>query len=210
MFHKTILLAQLEEIENRLRSIDDLLKYAVIILVAAVIVYAVFKLVLPKKKPVYKEVVEPAIDVATLGNEGPPIVGPILELSHLPVRLAAVVLAPAGRIRSLPPQNQLGDLFDAILPGLNKVVAAHRPLLRCWPPHVSTQGFAHTVFRKCRLPGDAGKGTPWSTLAGVFKLEGQPMMAGLIMRAAEPNGLSQDVIEFEGQWRAHLQIREYS
>ena len=35
-------------------------------------------------------------------------------------------------------------------------------------------------------------------------------MAGLIMRTAEPNSLSQEVIEFEGQWRAHLQIKGYS
>jgi hypothetical protein len=101
-------------------------------------------------------------------------------------------------------------VFDAILPGLNRVAAAHKPLVRCWPPHVSTQGFAHTVFRLCRLPGEGGKGTPWSTLAGLCKVEGQPMMAALIMRTAEPNSLAQEVIEFEGQWRAHLQIKGHT
>jgi len=209
MFYKTIVLGQLENAERVVQWLSgDLLKYGVIALVILVVLYVLCKkFPLSKKKPVYKELTNLGIDVTTLGNEGPPRRGPVLEFCNIPVRLAAVVLAPAGRARQLPPAGQLGDVFDAILPGLNKVVIAHRPLVRCWPTNVSTQGFAHTVFRQCRLPGDSGKGTPWSTMAGVFKIGGQSMMAGLILRAAEPNGIGQEVVELEGQWRARLQIK---
>ena len=42
------------------------------------------------------------LDLAALGEGGPPAGPPVLELYNLPVRLAAIVLAPAGRVRELP------------------------------------------------------------------------------------------------------------
>jgi hypothetical protein len=209
MFHKIIVLGQLENAERVVQSLlGDLLKYGVITLVILTVLYVLYKMFLVgKKKPVYEEPTDLAIDVTKLGNDGPPQGGPVLEFCNLPVRLVAVVLAPAGRARQLPPPDQFGDVFDAILPGLSKVVTAQQPLVRCWPTNISTQGFSHTVFRQCRLPGDSGKGTPWSTLAGVFKVGGQPMMAGLVMRAAEPNSIGQEIVENEGQWRTRLQIK---
>ena len=130
-----------------------------------------------------------------------------MELYNLPVRLAAVVLAPVGRVSDLPPDGQIPLLIEAIIPGLDKMAALHRPLICRWPNQVSARGFAHLFFINAKLPGDGGKGTPWSSVAGVFKLKGQPLMAGLVLRAAAPNSLGQTIIETEHQWLGCLRVR---
>jgi hypothetical protein len=147
------------------------------------------------------------IQIASLGEDGPPQGPPFLEFYNLPMRLAAVVLAPVGRTGNLPPDDELSPLIEAIVPGLDRVTALHRPLVRRWPNQVSANGFAHLFFNHARLPGDGGKGTPWSSMAGVFKAKGKPVMAGLIFRAAAPNSLGQTIIESEHQWLGCLRVR---
>jgi hypothetical protein len=147
------------------------------------------------------------IEVADLGEAGPPPGPPFLELYNLPMRLAAIVLAPVGRTSELPPDEELSPLIEAIVPGLDRVTALHHPLVRRWPNQVSANGFAHLFFNHARLPGDGGKGTPWSSMAGVFKAKGKPVMAGLIFRAADPNSLGQTIIESEHQWLGCLRVR---
>jgi hypothetical protein len=148
------------------------------------------------------------IDVAALGQHGPPTTGPVLELYNVPMRLATVILAPAGRVRQLPPAGQLPAVFEAILPGLDRIVQAQQPLIRRWPGQLSGSGFANVVFANVRLPGDGGKGTPWSAVAGMFKMQGQPLMAGLVLRAAQPNSIGQTVIESEPMWLGCLRVKE--
>ena len=83
----------------------------------------------------------------------------------------------------------------------------HRPLLRRWPNQLSASGFVHLFFNNARLPGTGGKGTPWSSVAGVFKVQGQPAMAGLVLCAAKPNSLGQTIIDSEYQWLGCLRVR---
>jgi hypothetical protein len=147
------------------------------------------------------------IDVAALGENGPPPGRPVLEFYNLPVRLAAVVLAPVGLERELPPDDQLAPYFDSIAPGLDQVVRRHKPLVRRWPNQVSTRGFANLFFGNARLPGTFGKGTPWSSVAGVFRLADQPVMAGLVLCALRPNSLGQTIIASEHQWLGCLRVR---
>lgn len=148
-----------------------------------------------------------AVDIASLMDVGPPAEPPTLEFYHLPVRLAAVVLAPVGRLRELPPPEELPELIDSIVPGLEQVVRAHRPLIRAWPRQVSPRGFAHAFFANVRLPGDHGKKTPWCSVAGMFKADDQPMMAGLVMRTDTPNRHGQYVMEQEEQWLGIMRVR---
>jgi hypothetical protein len=105
------------------------------------------------------------------------------------------------------PDEQLASLLDAIVPGLDKVAALHRPAIRRWPNQVSARGFAHLFFSNARLPGQAGKGTPWSSVAGVVKVEGQPVMAGLVLRAAAPNSVGQTIIDAEYKWLGCLRVK---
>ena len=90
---------------------------------------------------------------------------------------------------------------------MSKVVAAHRPLVRRWPPQPSSKGFAHLFFQHVRLPGQGGKGSPWSSAAGLMKIEGQAVMAGMVFRTADPSAHGQEIIDSEEQWLRILRVK---
>lgn len=186
----------------------DLLKWVIIAAVVLVVLYILYKVLLKRKKPVAaKGAPGLKIDVMSLGNAGPPEAGPVLELLNVPVRLAAVVMAPAGRVRELPPPGELFDLYESIVPGMARVVETHQPLIRRWPGQVSATGFAHMFFQHVRLPGEAGKGTPWSSIGGLAKIEGLPVMVGLVLRTASPSSHAQYVVDSEEKWLGMLRIK---
>lgn len=180
--------------------------YAVAAVVGLVALVVLWKVWTGRKRAVPAPP-ELRIDVMALGTHGPPAGGPVLEFYNVPVRLAAIVLAPAGRVRELPPFDRLGEVFEAIVPGLAAVVSAHKPLVRKWPPQPSTRGFAHTFFGQARLPGEGGKGTPWSSAAGVFKIEGQSLMAGMVLRTESTSSHGQEIIESHEQWLRILRAK---
>jgi hypothetical protein len=151
--------------------------------------------------------VDLSIDVSELGDQGPPSANIALELYNLPVRLAAVVIAPTGRGSQLPLNADAAAILDNVVPGLAEIVHAHKPLIRRWPAQLSTQGFSNTLFANVRLPGEHGKGTPWSIVAGRFEADGQNMLAGLVLIAARPNSLGQFVVNRPGQWLDLLRVR---
>jgi len=187
-------------------AVADLLKWVALGVLVVVVLYVVWRFLRRPKGRLPQQVPDLAIDVMALPTTAPPEGAPKLRYYGVSVRLAALVLAPAGRVRDLPPLNQLGDVIDAIFPGLARVVATHRTLVRRWPAQLSVHGFAHQFFTYAKLPGQGGKGTPWSSAAGVFKMEGQAVMAGLIFRAEGPANLGQIIIEREAQWLDILRI----
>lgn len=146
------------------------------------------------------------INVKDLLPQGPPPAGPALSFYNVPVRLAALVLAPAGRAQELPPVNQLEGIIDSLVPGLARVVTAHKPVVRTWPAQLSTSGFAHLLFTHARLPGEGGKGTPWCAVAGTFKVGKTRIMAGMVMRTAAPTNLGQVALRQETQWLDVLRV----
>jgi hypothetical protein len=180
-----------------------------IAVLAAVVVVAwiVLRITRRRKRPTAALPADLRIIVDELGDAGPPAGMPSLELYNIPVRLAAVVLAPAGLGRELPPEGQIGPLLDALLPGLDKVAELHRPAVRRWPNQLSGSGFAHFFFINAKLPGEGGKGTPWSSVAGPFQYLGRPTLAGLVLCAAKPNSLGQTIIASEHQWLGCLRVR---
>ena len=185
----------------------DLAVYAVVVAIAAVVLLLVWKVFGGRRQVVHERPVGLTVDVGSLGTAGPPAGPPVLEFYYVPVRLAAVIVAPAGRGRELPPINQLDAVFEAILPGLSQVGAAHRPLVRRWPAQLSVTGFAHTFFQHVRLPGDAGKGSPWSSAAGVAKLKGHSVMAGLVLRTESATTHGQVTIDSEEKWLGILRVK---
>ncbi|MFZ5832544.1 MAG: hypothetical protein ACOY3P_20850 [Planctomycetota bacterium] len=175
---------------------------------AVVVVLLVLRRVFARRRPAAPQPQQDlTIHVDSLGEEGPSPNGTVLEYYGLPMRLAAVVLAPAGRVAELPPTANLDRLFEAIVPGLSDVVLDHRPLLRRWPAQMSVRGFAHQFFQHVRLPGDRGRGTPWSSVAGIAKLDGKSFLVGLVLRAAKDNAHGQEEIEAEGYWLRNLRVR---
>ena len=200
---------QLQKAQETLGSFSgDLIKYAIVAFVLLVVLYIVYRVLTKKKKGASAAQAGPlAIDVMALGNQGPPSGVPVLEYYNVPVRLAAIVLAPAGRVRELPPPHELDDIYDSIVPGLARVVATHHPMVRRWPAQMSTRGFAHTFFQHVRLPGEGGKGTPWSSAAGLLKIEGQAIMAGMVLRTESTSSHGQEIIESEEKWLACLRVK---
>ncbi|MEQ8791891.1 MAG: hypothetical protein RIC55_36880 [Pirellulaceae bacterium] len=150
---------------------------------------------------------ELAIDLLALTADGPPDAWPQLEFYGVPVRLAILVLAPAGRLASIPPKEKLRETVESLMPGLAQVLDRHQPIFRRWPEQMSTQGFAQSFFNKMKLPGQAGKKTPWCSVAGKFDDGDQQLLAGIVCCADSPNALSTVVVEHVGQWRDVLRVR---
>ncbi len=150
---------------------------------------------------------EGTIDVAALDQSGPSPSGPGLELYHIPMRLAVVVLCPAGRGGDEPDASQLPAIVDQLVPGLAAVLAAHRPRIVAWPPQLSSQGFANAFFSRVRLPGDEGKGSCWCAMAGRFAADGRKYQTGLVLRAAAVNNLGHVPVERDSQWLDMLRVR---
>ena len=147
------------------------------------------------------------IDVSALPAHGPPADGPRLEFYGTPVRLAVLVLAPAGRGCSLPDGRSLEEALETLLPGLTELIKSHRPVVRGWPYQLSSLGFTNSFFGHAALPGERGKGTPWCAAAGRFEAGGQQLLAGLICVADKPNSLSQVIVQHPGQWLDLLRIK---
>lgn len=147
------------------------------------------------------------IDISELADLGPPDAMVSLDYYHVPVRLALLVLAPVGRDGSLPASEQLPELIDQLVPGLMKILPAHQPLFRRWPPQLSSEGFTKAFFSHVSIPGDRGKGTPWCSIAGKFETEDAQYLAGIVCRASTRNSLSQIFVDHPGKWLDVLRVR---
>ncbi|MBN2580405.1 MAG: hypothetical protein JXB10_15585 [Pirellulales bacterium] len=191
-------------------SLDDLIAYWPWAVLAAGVLFALGVLrrwLRRRKRRKPLPAAPPPIDVQKLINQGPPAGPPTLEFYNIPVRLAALTLAPVGRSGSLPPEEELPGLFEALLPGLAQIVQLHQPPVRHWPNQFSTRGFAQAFFQNAKWPGEHCKGTPWSAVAGIFKHEGQPYMAALVLRAAGANSLGQITLGTEYDWLGCLRVK---
>jgi hypothetical protein len=179
---------------------------AAVVVILLVVVRVIQKLLHRRSKARERMEPELAIDVGRLSVEPPPATGPGLTFYHLPVRLAAIVLAPAGRAVALPGADGIPELLDAIVPGLADVVAAHKPVRLRWPEQLSGPGFAHSFFMHAKLP-EGGKGTPLASVAGMAKTHLGSVMVAMIVRAERPNSYGQQILETEGDWLRVFQTR---
>ena len=202
------ILAKVEQVEALPgASIADLVPWAVLVILLLVGLFVLRKILeRRKRRPTISEP-DLTIDVSALDCGGPPGEGPALEFFNIPVRLAVLVLAPAGRGHELPPEEEMPDVVEMVLPGLSRVVDTHRPLYRRWPVQLSWRGFAHKFFAHVRLPGDDGRGTPWASVAGIVKTGEGSVMAGLVLRSEQDTSFGHEIIEREGEWLRVLQIR---
>ncbi len=148
------------------------------------------------------------IDLAAIGLAVPPPGSVRLELYGTPVRLRVLVAAPAGRHQSPLHEEDLPILLNQFLPGLAEIFPLHLPVCRCWPAQLSSQGFSQSFFNHVPLPGNRGKGTPWTSLTGKFQVGEQGFLIGLVCCSETSNSLSQFVVEHEGQWFDTLRIRQ--
>jgi hypothetical protein len=159
------------------------------------------------RRPLSPRQPELAIDVGKLPTAGPPLDGPRLEFYGTPVRIAVLVVAPSGRDGELPPADVLPGLMERLVPGMTLAIARHQPMICRWPAQLSSQGFTQAFFNLVSLPGSRGRGTPWCSIAGKLTVGQRTFLVGLVGCAATPNGLSQVVVQHEGQWMDILRIR---
>jgi len=169
--------------------------------------FLVLRAILRRRRAARQTPDDLVVDVSFLPDVPPPLAPPVLEFYNIPVRLAAVVLAPVGRASELPAREELPEVIDSIVPGLDQVAAAHEPLIKAWPRQVSSRGFAHAFFANLRLPGDRGTRTLWSAVAGIIRVGETPMMAGVVLRAERPNRYGNIIVENEEQWFSILRVR---
>lgn len=197
----------MSDIVQRFQELDSTLQAAIIGGALLVIVLPVLIIILRRRKSAARpELPDLTLEIASLGSHGPPESGPQVECYNVAMRLAAVILAPAGRMGKLPPRDQWADLLDQIVPGLGEVVGAHDPLLRSWPEQLSSKGFAQQFFTNAQLPGDRGKGSPWCSLAGKIEADGDFHMAALVFRSAKPNSLGEFAME-PTDWLGVIRVR---
>ena len=97
------------------------------------------------------------VDVSQLDASGPPATGPRIEFYGTPVRLAVVVVAPAGRQGELPPAGVLPGLMDRLVPGLAQ--RRRQPSPDDLPLAGATQhpGFCPVVFQSRGPAGRSGE-----------------------------------------------------
>ena len=133
-------------------GLDLWLRLGVLGLIGLVLAYALYRLLTYRRKPPEPHQPDLAIYVASLPALHPPVGGPGLHLTNVPMRLAVVVLAPAGRIRELPPARVAVVTFSG-LAGERKVAEKTDDLLR-W---IQSRGF--TAAGKPQL---ARYNPPWT------------------------------------------------
>ncbi len=162
-------------------SPGDLLTYGLILLAVLVTVYATWKILRGRSKQTVA--VPPALDVQVtgLGTAGPPPGPPVLEYYHYPVRLAAIVLAPAGRTRELPPLDKLGGLVDLLVPGLRRSWPCTSPWSAAGRRSSASAGSptASSFTRGC--PARAARARPGARWPACSAFDNQPVMAGLVL-----------------------------
>lgn len=201
-------LADVQQVPDALGKIlAEYAQWAVLVILLLIGLFVLRKILKWRRRR--STIVEPdlTIDVSSLDCAGPPAEGPILEFHNIPVRLAVLVLAPVGRGHELPPSEEISAVVEMVLPGLSRIVETHRPLYRRWPAQLSWRAFTHTFFAHVKLPGDDGRGTPWSSVAGLVKTSEGSVMAGLVVRSEQATGLGHETIEEEGEWLRILQIK---
>jgi hypothetical protein len=158
-----------------------------------------------RRKKRARSVASAPIHLAELGSTGPSDTGPQLSYLGVPVHLALLVIAPAGREGQRVADSQVGDVLDRAVPGLGKLMRLQPPVIRHWPGQLSSDGFGRAFFRECGLPHE-GLGTPWSNVVGPIQTGDQRFFVGLLLRSSRANNLKQLSIAKETQWTEALRV----
>ncbi|MFT5522380.1 MAG: hypothetical protein ACI9G1_000104 [Pirellulaceae bacterium] len=196
---------------------NSLLLFAIVAVVGLVLVVALVILIIMifrrKSTDRGEDQENLTIDIRQLPSHGPASNGlasngPQLELFGTRVRIAVLVIAPAGRGSELPSKFNLPGVIDGVVPGLMELVNLHEPIFRRWPQQLSVQGFVHSFFSNMELPGERGSDTPWASVAGRVQVSGHSLLLGLVLCADESNNIGQLTAEHAGQWLDMLRIRK--
>ena len=149
----------------------------------------------------------PEIDLNALLYDRHAVARCQLELYNIPMQLSVAVVAPSGRDNNVPFDDELPTVLDQLSPGFAEAVRQHNPEIQHWPAQLSREGFVRKFFGHLQLPGEFGKGSEWTAVAGRLESSDYSLLIGLLLRAADKNSLGQIVIERETQWLDLFRIR---
>jgi hypothetical protein len=128
-----------------------------------------------------------------------------LRVEGVPVRIRLVVVAPAGTLSEVDP-DEVGAMLSKILPGLEEIYAKDKPRVKVWPKQVSYQGFANH-FHRCMITGaKPGEQTRWVLVAGRAKLGKYQIMLGLALQSVKPNTVGRRTVDSH-EWASILRVR---
>ena len=145
-----------------------------------------------------------AIHLAEL-PQGLPGQGRQVHLYGVPVRIAAAVVAPAGRNPML--SNAISrKVLSHLLPQMEAVLQDHGTRVISWPGQLSVAGFQTSFFHHGALPGDHGRDTPWCSLCGRLTCGDRHFLIGLICCSDTPNTLGQTAVDHEAKWLDVLRV----
>lgn len=176
-------------------------------LVAAIAVLMVVSRLFRRKPAPKLKQQDLTLRIEDLVPGGPAGDGPVLELLNVPVRIAAIIVAPVGRATAAPSNGEVLKILDDIVPKLGAVAKRHQPRIVHWPFQISAQGFANNFFTNVRLPGNKGKGSPWCSMSGRCESDDHKYMIGLVFCADAQNGLGQLIVERDSQWLDMLRVK---
>jgi len=203
---------------------SDLLLGSCGLLVLAIALKWGYSVVLSKTKSRVKGDSSLTIDVAKFSQEPPPLAPMLLDFYGIPMRLSAIVAAPAGRASNLPLDNQSLLLqCESALPRLGRIAELHKTKIIRWPTQLSVTGFTHALLREASLPDGKQTRSRWTVVTGPVEAETPSGTIGLqeetgtrlltvalFLCAEEPNAYNQEAVPAPHQWRRILQVRDAS
>ena len=128
-----------------------------------------------------------------------------LLIEGWPARIRLVVIAPVGKENPIA-VSDVAPILDQMFRGLGEVLKNDQPLIRIWPPQLSSQGFAPTFHRLVHKPEPEGQPSHWVLVAGQTPSRPRPLLLGLALWADEANTLGRLTLE-PGQWLGVLSVR---
>ncbi len=128
-----------------------------------------------------------------------------LLIEGWPARVRLIVVAPVGKENPIT-VSEVAPILEQMFRGLGHVLKYDQPLIRIWPPQLSSQGFAPTFHRLVHKPEPEGQPSHWVLAAGQTTSRPRPLLLGLVLWADEPNTLGRLTLE-PGQWLGVLSVR---
>ena len=187
---------------------DHLLAPIAMVVTALVLILLAFKLLRSRlrKQALAADQASYKIRWADYASHKVPQAKAVLRLYRIPVHLPLIVVAPIGRGGKLPHAELLPKVLDRVIPGLHAVMQHHQTVTVHWPAQLSTSGFRERFFSEIQLPGERGKGTEWSAVAGCVSSAGYRFSIGLLLRGDEDNNYGFFPIDQDGQWLDLFQV----
>ncbi|MDD3469537.1 MAG: hypothetical protein PHE53_06095, partial [Thermoguttaceae bacterium] len=161
-----------------------------------------------------------SLDPSTLEPLPPlPVNAAAITIYGVPLRLAAIIVAPAGNQRNIANYAELLESFEQAVPGFARVLKTHKPKIVPWGAQLSTTGFAAKFHANVPLP-EANElsanseqeyglqnGSHWCSVVGPMRRGEQTLLVGLVLHCETLTTVGRCAAENPQLWRTFCTIR---